>query len=75
MIQVLGFKIGKSGFLSMLPSLCRLFTVFIFGILGDWVRSKNWFNATWERKLFTIPCNVKQMHYLLLNDNNNILLC
>uniref|UniRef100_A0A182TBS6 Major facilitator superfamily (MFS) profile domain-containing protein n=1 Tax=Anopheles maculatus TaxID=74869 RepID=A0A182TBS6_9DIPT len=38
--EVLGFNLTNAGFLSSLPYLARMFSGFIFGYIGDWLRRR-----------------------------------
>lgn len=52
--SVLGFNIGKTGFLAPLPSLARMIFAFIFGWIGDFIRKRNLMRTTTIRKFFII---------------------
>lgn len=56
MHDVLGFDIASSGLMSSLPYVLRIFTGIGFGILGDYLGSKNRLPNRWIRKGFTIFC-------------------
>ncbi|KFB47842.1 AGAP010372-PA-like protein [Anopheles sinensis] len=54
MNEVLGFKLANAGFLSSLPYLARMFSGFIFGYIGDTLRSRSIMSVTALRKSFTL---------------------
>ncbi|XP_063709262.1 sialin-like [Culicoides brevitarsis] len=54
MSEVLGFKLSKAGYLAALPYLARLLSGFVFGSVGDYVRSKKIMSVTANRKFFVI---------------------
>lgn len=56
MSEVLGFNLAQAGILASLPYLARLFSGFIFGQIGDSVRSKGLMSATQIRKSFCLFC-------------------
>lgn len=56
MNEALGFKLSKAGYLAALPYLARLLSGFMFGAVGDYVRSKKLMSVTFNRKFFTIFC-------------------
>lgn len=56
MNEALGFQLSKAGYLAALPYLARLLSGFMFGAIGDYVRSKKLMSVTANRKFFTIFC-------------------
>lgn len=58
MTQALNFNLSKAGFLAALPPLARLLAGFLFGIIGDYLRRKNFFDVTTIRKSFCLFSHV-----------------
>lgn len=56
MSEVLGFNLAQAGILASLPYLARLFSGFVFGQIGDSVRSKGLLTTTQIRKSFCLFC-------------------
>lgn len=56
MSEVLGFNLAQAGILASLPYLARLFSGFVFGQVGDSVRSKGLMTVTQIRKSFCLFC-------------------
>lgn len=54
MNEVLGFNLSNSGFLSSLPYLARMFSGFLFGYIGDLIRTKELMSTTAIRKSFCL---------------------
>lgn len=54
--EALHFNLSKAGFLASLPYLMRLFMAFVFGTIGDYIRSKNVLTVTKTRKTFCLFC-------------------
>lgn len=58
--SVFGFDIKNSGFMSALPYLVRLVGGWVFGIIGDFVISKEYLSRNKARKIFITFCNNDQ---------------
>lgn len=56
MNDALGFDLGAAGILASLPHLSRFLAGFVFGFIGDKVRSHGWMSTTMMRKVFCIFC-------------------
>jgi ACS family sodium-dependent inorganic phosphate cotransporter len=61
MVQALNFNLSKAGFVAALPPLARLIAGFIFGSIGDLIRSKKIFSVTTVRKSFCLFCKFTNM--------------
>lgn len=55
---VLGFNLGHTGILAALPYLARLVFGFIFGLIGDFIRSKKLLSTNLVRKGFILFCKL-----------------
>lgn len=58
MNEALHFNLSKAGILSSLPYMMRLFLAFVFGTVGDFIRSKNLISVTITRKFFCLFCKL-----------------
>ncbi|XP_050301269.1 sialin-like isoform X2 [Anthonomus grandis grandis] len=54
MSTVLGFDLGKTGFLAALPYLARMLAGFVFGSIGDMIVKRDLMSKTNIRKSFTL---------------------
>ncbi|GJQ72409.1 hypothetical protein Trydic_g3490 [Trypoxylus dichotomus] len=54
MSEVLGFNLGHSGVLASLPYLARMLFGFVFGFIGDSIRTRQWLSVTATRKSFIL---------------------
>lgn len=57
MNEVLGFNLASAGFIASVPYLVRLFTGPLFGVLGDFIKSRQLISTVMVRKGFTLFCN------------------
>lgn len=58
MSEVLNFKLTEAGILSAIPYLARFIFGFVFGSIGDHLKSKKVFNTTTIRKTFCLFCKI-----------------
>lgn len=56
--EALKFNLSSAGFLSSMPLLGRLLAGFGFGMLGDFIRSKDYMSTTSIRKSFCVICEL-----------------
>lgn len=66
MSEVLGFSLAKAGFLASLPYLARMFSGFIFGTIGDYVRQKDYMSVTATRKFFCVFSHIIPGLFLMI---------
>lgn len=71
---MLGFNIAQAGVLASLPYLARLFSGFVFGIIGDALTKSGMMSVTAIRKSFCLFCKYYQSIHIFRQKNDRMLI-